>query len=198
MMRAAARAIDSVRWSEQRRRVSAYDGASTASAPPPARSLRLSSRFTWLWRGAYQGFVLVFVWMLMWPDIVNPDLRWTAGRAVTYVALVLLGLLGMWLFDFVDVRLEGDEIVVSHPFRSRRFPAVLITAVSERNFTRGDALLGLTIVFVVLGEHVPGVGRRFRFVPGSSSVFDAAGVLLDASVQPYPRAVSPTPARDER
>lgn len=188
-MRAAARAIASMRWSEQRRRVSAYDGAGTASAPPPARSLWLSSRFTWLWRSANQGFVLVFVWMLMWPDIQNPDLHWTADRVVAYVALVLMGLLMMWLVDFVDVQLEGDEVVVSQLFRSRRFPAVLITAVSERTFPGGAIFGHITVIGVVLGEHVPGVGRRFRFVPGSSSLPDTlvAGVLRDASLQPYPR-----------
>jgi len=131
--------------------------------------------------------MLVFVWMLMWPDIVNPDLRWTAGRVVVYVALVLMGLLGMWFFDFVDVRLEGDDVVVSQLSRSRRFPAVLITTVSERTYPGGDFIGYITIIDVRLGEHVPGVGHRFRFVPGSSSVADAAGVLTDASVQPYPR-----------
>jgi hypothetical protein len=175
-----------MRWSEQRRRVSAYAG-DTASARPVERSLRLSSRFTWLWRSVHQGSVLALVWMLLWPEILSPDLRWTIDRVVAYVALVLLGLLGMWVFDFVDVRLEQDEVVVSQLFRSRRFPAVLITSVSERTFSSAGALWGITIVGVVLGERVPGVGRRFRFVPRSSSVPDAAGVLRDASLQPYPR-----------
>jgi hypothetical protein len=177
-----------MRWSEQRRRVSAYEG-DAASTPPAARSLRLSSRLTWLWRGFNHGVVLVLVAMLVRVDLQNHGLNWTGDRLLAYVALVPMGLLMMWLTDFVDVRLEGDDVVVSQFFRTRRFPAVLISAVSERTFPSG-VLGAITVVFVELGERVPGIGRRFRFVPGSSTVPDAAGVLLDASVQPYPRAAA--------
>lgn len=188
-----------MRWSEQRRRVSADDSTRLVSVPPTPRSYRLSSRLTSLWRSTYQVVALAIVVMFVWPDIQNPDMRWTARVGVSYAAMVILGLFLMWHTDFRDVRLEGDDLVVSRLFRSWRFPAVLVTSVSQVPAASHRPFAHL-VISVELGEPVPGLGRQFRFLPGSSSVPKeiVARVLLDASVQPYPRAVSTTPARDER
>jgi len=144
---------------------------------------------TSFWRTTYQVVALAIVVMFVWPDMQNPDIRWTARLFVSYAAMVFLGLVLVWHTDFRDVRLEGDDVVVSRLFRSWRFPALLITSVSQMS-PASHRPFAHRVVNVELGEPVPGMGRRFRFLPGSSSVPKeiVARVLLDASVQPYPRA----------
>lgn len=144
------------------------------SAPP---SYRLSSRLTVPVRIFYVGFVvaLAVVSLVAINDGTLGELSAATRVVLSAGALGGVGIVAR-LFRFVSVRLDDWDLRVQGLWREWRVPASDVTEVVQSDAD------GFAIVRVTLAKGVPGLGRRFHFLPPMlSGQVDSPAELIEVA-----------------